>query len=156
MSQGKKRADNPLDVSRFFSFICFVVAPLMYVYLATNILSFDWDVESINIIMTILLIYGGFAPLVMAVIRRKIVSAYNKGKSKFKSPEDAWSKFSIMQVGVGSGNFAFGLLIYFLSGDIQKMLYFYPIGIVWAIFLWPTRKRYEDFISKIEHNEKCS
>ena len=43
------------------------------------------------------------------------------------------------------------LEIFFLTQyDIEKMLYFYPIGIVWVFLGWPTRKRYENFISKIE------
>ena len=100
--------------------------------------------------MTVLLIYGVFSPFVLLVIKKAMVIAYRKGKMKFKSPDHAWRKFSLFQSAVVAATFIYGFIAYLQSGDIEKMLYFYPIGAVWAFFFWPTRKRYENFIEQIK------
>ena len=150
MSNEDKSMFSLLNQSRIIALFLLIVAPLNYLSVAYYNLVGSKTSEFIDIIMPILLIYGIFAPFVLLIIKKTMLIAYNKGKMKFKSPEHAWRKLSIMQTAVVSGIFAFGFIIFLMSGDIQRMLYFYPIGVVWVFFGWPTRKRYENFIEQIK------
>ena len=131
-----------------------IFTPLNFLNLAYNFIRETASLEYIDIIVTVFLIYGTLAPLVLTVIKKGMATARIREKMKLTSPDRAWFKFSLVQSAVGVSIFAYGFFAYLLSGDIEKMLYFYPIGIVWAFFLWPTRNRYEDFICKIEEQWK--
>ncbi len=131
-----------------------IFSPLNFLNLAYNLIRETASLEYIDIIVTVFLIYGTLAPLVLSVIKKGMATARIREKMKLTSPDQAWFKFSLVQSAVGVSIFVYGFFAYLLSGDIEKMLYFYPIGIVWAFFLWPTRNRYEDFISKIEEQWK--
>ena len=53
-------------------------------------------------------------------------------------------KFSLIEA-----IYIYGLVVYLLSGDILKALYFYPVGIAWSVVHWPTRDRFENFVNRL-------
>jgi hypothetical protein len=46
--------------------------------------------------------------------------------------------------------YIFGLIWFFLSGQITPLYYFYAIGIFWSIILWPSKQEYQDFVQEAQ------
>jgi len=150
LNQEKRKPFSKFNQTRVLAVFFLIFVPLNNLNVAYYDMLVTKTSEYIDIMMPILLIYGVFSPFVLLVIKKVMMIAYRKGKMKFKSPDHAWRKLSIMQSAVVAATFIYGFIVFTMSGDIQRMLYFYPIGAVWAFFFWPTRKRYENFISQFD------
>ena len=45
-------------------------------------------------------------------------------------------------------SYIYGLVVFMISADLSRMLWFYPIGVFWTLIYWPTRARREKIASK--------
>lgn len=137
--------------TRILAVVLFIFSPLSYLEIAYILDSGNTTYKDPGIIMPLFLIIAVISPFAWRLIEREAIRQENKGKRGFKSPEDAWLKLFIIRATLIQAIFVYGLMIFFQSlYDTQRMLYFYPIGIVWAFFSWPTRERYENFIEQIK------
>lgn len=151
MSQEKKKPLSSLNKSRILAVVLFIFSPLSHLLAANLLNSVNTRHEDPGFILPLLLVLAAFSPLTIIVIEKGMIFAAKERRTGFDSPEDAWLKLFIIRAALILAIFVYGLVILFLTQyDMQKMLYFYPIGIVWVFLGWPTRKRYENFISKIE------
>ena len=150
MNQEKKPLSS-LNKTRILAVVLLIFSPLSYLEVAHILDSGNTTYKDPGIMMPLFLIIAVLSPFVWRLIEREAIRQENKGKRGFKSPDDAWLKLFIIRATLNQAIFVYGLMIFFFSlYDTQKMLYFYPIGVVWAFFTWPTRKRYENFISQFE------
>ena len=142
---------SKFNQTRILAVALFIFSPLSQLEIA-DILSSDGTVaQEPGIMLPLLLILAAFSPFTLIVIEKGMIFAAKENKGGFDSPEDAWLKLFIVRGAVTQAIFVYGLVILFHTQyDFQRMLYFYPIGAVWAFFFWPTRKRYENFISQFE------
>ena len=151
MSQEKKKPLSSLNKTRILAVVLFIFSPLLHLLSANLLNSVNTTHEDPGFMLPLLLVLAAFSPLAIIVIEKGMIFAAKERKTGFDSPEDTWLKLFIIRSAVILASFVYGLVIFFLTQyDIEKMLYFYPIGIVWVFLGWPTRKRYENFISKIE------
>ena len=103
----------------------------------------------IEIMFLILLVVGMLQPLAIPIIEKIQIQNWLKEESETKSPAALFVMLSIIKSSFIEGIYIYGLVVYFLSGDMIRALYFYPIGIVWSVVHWPTRQRFENFISRL-------
>ena len=103
----------------------------------------------IEIMLLILLVVGMLQPLAIPIIEKIQIQNWLKEESETKSPAALFVMLSIIKSSFIEGIYIYGLVVYFLSGDMIRALYFYPIGIVWSVVHWPTRQRFENFISRL-------
>lgn len=151
MSQEKKKPLSSLNKTRILAVVLFIFLPLLHLLAANLLNSVNTTHEDPGFMLPLLLVLAVFSPLAIIVIEKAMIFAAKERKTGFDSSEDAWLRLFIVRAALILAIFAYGLVILFLTKyDIEKMLYFYPIGIFWVFLGWPTRKRYEDFISKIE------
>lgn len=152
MSNDYKNFDSLFKIVRIISIFLSIIAPFLFLYIAYYYVQIDQAIEYTDIIVAVLLAYSAFAPLSLLVIRKAIVRNYLSGKSMNVSPEQLWFKLFIIRAAVSGGIFAFGFLVYFLSGNVIQMLYFYPIGFAWSIVHWPTRDRFQQFLNELKQS----
>ena len=151
MNQEKKKPLSSLNKSRILAVGLFIFSPLLHLLAANLLNSVNITHEDPGFMLPLLLVLAVFSPLAIIVIEKAMIFAAKERKTGFDSSEDAWLRLFIVRAALILAIFAYGLVILFLTQyDMQKMLYFYPIGIVWVFFGWPTRKRYEKFISQFE------
>lgn len=151
MNQEKKKPFSSLNKSRILAVVLFIFSPMLHLLAANLLISVNTTHKDPGFVLPLLLILATFSPFMIIVIEKAMIFAAKKRKAGFDSPEDAWLKLFFIRGVLILASFVYGLMIFFLTQyDLHKMLYFYPIGIVWVFFGWPTRKRYETFISQIE------
>ncbi len=150
MNQTEIVGHKTLRTARIFAVFLFIIAPLEYLHITFLIPRIVKTSEFIDVMTYVLLAYGALAPLVLPIIKKALVFGFRSGKRKFKSPEDLWFYYFIIQGSITDAIFIYGFIIYMLSGDLTRMLYFYPIGIAWTIFNWPTSDRFDQFIGELK------
>ncbi|HEX2896796.1 MAG TPA: hypothetical protein VHP63_01945 [candidate division Zixibacteria bacterium] len=150
MNQNELTGSSKLRTTRIFAIFLFIIAPLEYLHITFLLPRIAKTSEFIVVMTYVLLAYGALAPFVLPIIKKALVLGFRSGKTKFKSPEDLWFYYFIIQGSITDAIFIFGFMIYMWSGDLTRMLYFYPIGIAWSIFNWPTSDRYEQFMNELK------
>ena len=88
-------------------------------------------------------------PLTIPFISKIQIQNWLKEESESKSPAALFVMLSIIKSSLIETIYIYGLIVYFLSGDIIKSLYFYPVGIAWSVVHWPTRGRFDNFVSRL-------
>lgn len=153
-------------MSLFFALVLFVMAPIIYLVIALSLNMEPIADSQANLIMYILLIIAIVYPFILPVLERSQIKAYHRNRrsgsdlaaqnnifmnTKNHSSASALAMtFNIIKFSLVESSFIFGLVIYFISGDMNKMLYFYPIGYIWTIIIFPTKGRFQAFIDKVE------
>jgi len=133
-----------------FAFLILVVAPLIYFFVAFFVkvpLKTGGEQE---MLFYILLLVGMVQPIVLPFLEKMQVGNYRKSKNSSMSPVQLYTTISIIKMAMIEAVYLYGLVVYFLSGDLTKMLYFYPVGIIWTLIYWPRRDKYEKFTKSLE------
>ena len=136
-----------------------IMAWAMMVVIPIILLGMTYVVEAkpqtggqVDMMFYILLILSVFQPMISPMIERMQIDNYKKNQQSQMTPDQLFFNLGMIRGAFVEAIFLYGLLNFFLSGDLTRMLYFYPIGIVWSFFRWPKRSAYEEFIQKIEAN----
>ncbi len=156
--------------STLLALIFFIMGPLAYL-IVTHFAHIEITANGQNdILFYILLILAVIYPIAIPLIENFQIKLYHKNISETNAPNLSMSVLSktkskqatpsglylILFIIKGSfieSSFIFGLVVYLVSGDITRMLYFYPIGIAWSLIHYPTKPRYEKFLEKVKANE---
>ncbi len=102
-------------------------------------------------IFYLLLILGAVEPGYVPVIRKSFLRRAAKLTAR-KSP--AYWAFSLYNVrfSMTGAIFIYGIGAYFLWHDLGRMLWFYPIGLVWTAIYWPRKKEFTAFVEEMGRN----
>lgn len=140
---------NQFKLIRMITFAMLIFMPLVFLALMFIVDPPRQSGGEIEIMLLILLIVGMVQPLAIPVISRIQIQNWLKEESETKSPAALFVMLSIIKSAFIETIYIYGLIVYFFSGDIIKALYFYPVGIAWSVVHWPTRDRFENFVSKL-------
>ena len=103
----------------------------------------------IEMMQYILLIVGMLQPLTILIITRVQIQFWQKSVLEKKTPASLFLSLALIKLSMIVAIYIYGLVVYFLSGDMIKALYFYPVGIAWSVVHWPTRDRFENFVNRL-------
>lgn len=150
------------------AFSLYISAPIIYIFVV-NMLSQTKEVTNPELtpLAYILLGIGLIQPLILPIIERAQIAAYQKNPSNptqkinpiagFPSanpeavkPMALFTTISIIKGAVVEAIFVYGLVVYFIGGNPNHFYYFYPIGIFWTIIHFPRKSHYENFVRKVE------
>lgn len=140
---------NQLQLIRIITFSMLVFMPLVFLALMFVVDPPQQSGGEIEIMLLILLLVGMLQPLTIPIISKIQIQNWLKEESETKSPAALFVMLSIIKSAFIETIYIYGLIVYFLSGDIIKALYFYPVGIAWTVVHWPTRRRFENFVSRL-------
>jgi F0F1-type ATP synthase membrane subunit c/vacuolar-type H+-ATPase subunit K len=129
-----------------------VVAPAAYLVVAFIIDPANLGDGGFNeFVLYILLIVAAAQPAVVLAVQKTIQGAPRSDVTENLS-EVVGSYFtqSLLRLAIVEAVYIYGLVIFLISGQLGYMLYFYPIGVVWTLILWPRRSAFEKLI--VENN----
>ncbi len=128
-----------------------IVAPIAYLIVA-KVSTVPVSTQTpADMITYILMIFGAFQPAVAPIVNRMQVNQYLRARTR-PSPGKFFINITIIRLALAEAIFVYGLMVYFLSGEFNRMLYFYPLGAVWMLVYWPRKGKYESFIELVERN----
>lgn len=160
----------------------YIIAPLIYIYLATQFTPPVQEGGHVDMMLYILLIVALVLPALSPIIDRSQIAYYRKiylakeekpAQNGIKSlidranygvdshtPQGSPMKFfttlAILKGALVDAVYLFGFVVFFLSGDIIKMLYFYPIGILWTLVHFPRKSQYESLVERLKSHAPVS
>lgn len=126
-----------------------IFIPIVYLFVMYFVQLPERHGGETEILQYILLIVGILQPLTIPLITRVQIRFWQQSKLEKKSPASLFFSLALIRFPLVLAIYIYGLVVYFLSGDIIKAIYFYPIGITWSVVHWPTRGRFENFISRL-------
>ncbi len=96
----------------------------------------------------ILLIVGISQPAVLGFVGRSHLAGFRRSRTAM-SPAQLFTAMTIVKAAFVETIYIYGLVVYFLCGDLTRMLAFYPVGILWSYVIWPSRSSLERFKHKV-------
>ncbi len=138
-------------VLQVIAFAIGIAAPIIYLIIAQVATVTARPQAGMDMIYYILLILGAFQPAVAPIINRAQVNQYLRARTR-PSPGKFFINITIIRIALVEAIFVYGMMIYFMSGDFNRMLYFYPLGAVWMFVYWPRKGKYETFIEQVERS----
>jgi len=130
-----------------------VALPIVYLMIAYFVRIPAKEGGELLMMLYILLIIAAVYPAFVPLIIRFQIANYRKTADSAVTPDNLYTSCGIIAFAIVDAIYTFGLVIYFLSGNINWMYYFYPIGVVWSLVYWPTDAKYRKFLTKVQGNE---
>ena len=140
--------------TRFLAIVLLALAPVVYIVIA-GLLKSQGSVRvqsggEIDMMFYILIVIALVSPTILPLIQKAQVSNYRAGKLSKASSAQLMTTLFLIKFSMVEAIFIYGLVVFFLSGDIQRMLVFYPIGAVWSVILWPREEKMKETIERLE------
>lgn len=132
-----------------------IVAPALFLVIATLIhperspIGETGAEGSTDMVFYLLLILGALDPLVVPLIERFQISNWRR-LPRGRTAEQLFFNLVIIRMAFVEATFIYGFVVYLLTGDLMRMLMFYPLGLIWLAIYWPRREKYERFIEAAE------
>jgi len=140
---------NQSQVARIIALAMLIFLPLVFLPVMYIVEIQEQTGGQIDMTQYILLIIGVLQPLTIPLITRVQVQFWQKSVLERKNPASLFLSLALIKYLMIVAIYIYSLVVYFLSGDMIKALYFYPIGMVWSVVHWPTRQRFENSVSRL-------
>ena len=149
MTRGKTISPDLFKTTNKLAFSTLIFSPIVYLFVIYFVKLPGRHGGEIEIMQYILMIVGTLQPLTIHLIAKVQIDFWKKSKLEKKSPASLFFSLALIRFTLVLAIYVYGMVVYFLSGDMIKALYFYPIGIAWSVLIWPTRERFENFVSRL-------
>ncbi|MFH1374340.1 MAG: hypothetical protein ABII79_11140 [bacterium] len=126
-----------------------VVNPVIFLALAVFLNISARTGGEVDMMFYMLLMAAIASPAAMPLIERFHINRYRSDKTSKMSPGQLLTSISIVKFAFVEAAYVCGLIVYITSGDMARMLCFYPIGIAWSVFCRPRRSQWENLINKM-------
>ena len=143
---------NELKVATIVALAMLIIIPLIFLLVMYFVEVPSQQGGQIEMMQYILLIVGMLQPLTFPLITKVQVQFWQKSVLEKKSPASLFLSLALIRLSIIEAIYVYGLVVYFVSGEMTRALYFYPIGIAWTVVHWPTRQRFEKFVSRLSEN----
>ena len=145
---------NVINLDQFRTARIITLAMLIFLPLVFLLVMYIVEIQEqtggqIEMMQYILLIVGMLQPLTILIITRVQIQFWQKSVLEKKTPASLFLSLALIKLSMIVAIYIYGLVVYFLSGDMIKALYFYPIGMAWSVVYWPTRDRFENFVNRL-------
>lgn len=154
MIEQNEKTEAQFRRARILAVVTLVACPLIYLLIAYY--AVDSTVREggeQQMLLYILLLVALAEPALVPVIERFRINEYRGNPNSSMTPAQLFTAVSIIKFAFVEAAYIFGFVVYILSGDIIKMLYFYPVGIVWSFVYWPRKATFERFVKRVRADE---
>ena len=145
---------RPVNVPRVLSIVTWamlVVMPVALLILAQFVKGVGTTAGApYDMITYILLAVAVLDPLPYIFIERSQINNFRKAKGNEGSRGPFFVNVAIMRMAPVCAIYMFGFVVFLIGGEFLRMLYFYPVGLVWTYFRWPTETYREAFFQRLE------
>ncbi len=140
--------------TKVLAVVTLVCAPISYYLIASQILSEGQTQGAagghVDMMFYILILISLVSPTVLPLVERAQVSKYRSDASSNASPAQLMTTFYITKFAFIEATFLYGMIIFFMTRDIERMLIFYPIAILWSVIYWPRKKKMLQTLERLE------
>lgn len=127
-----------------------VVAPAVYLLVAYVIQIDPRTGGEVDMLFYILLIVAIVELAVAPLIRRFHLNRYRPYGTSRMSPGQLFTSISVIEFVLVELIYIYGLVVYIITGDMMRMLSFYPVALIWSVVYWPRRSAWDKFSRAIE------
>ena len=150
MNDEAAQVDKQLRTVKIIALAMLVVMPIVFLVIASVMnMQQPPDGTPHDLIVYLFLMIAIASPAFVPVIVRSQIQTFRSSQNSKMTPANLFFTISIMKMAMVEAGFIYGLVVYFLTGEMVTMLYFYPIGIVWSLVHWPRREKYDQLIEKL-------
>ena len=136
---------------KWLAIFMLIVAPVIYLIVAYSIPARELAKEpGTDLMFYGLLVIAIIEPVAYPLIERFHLSQVRPRAHQAMMVEQLYVTLSIIKMALIEAIYIYGLVAYLVTHAMDRMLYFYPIGIIWSVVYWPTRDRFERFLSRGE------
>lgn len=142
------KQEKELKKSRLFSWLMGVIAPVLYLIVATVINVTPSPSPQMNMMFYILLVIAIVQPSLFFLINKYQITMYKKSTNTTMSSAQFFTSLTLIRMSFVDAVYLYGFVIFILTADLTKMLWFYPIGAIWLYIHWPRQEQFEQFIQE--------
>lgn len=106
--------------------------------------------EFLELVSFMLLPFAAITPFAIPMLEKAQIRMYKKSSRRKQTPGQLFFSMSIIKFSLAHAAFIYGLIVFFLGGGISRMLWFYPIGMMWLFILWPRKQGFKKFLEQLE------
>lgn len=126
-----------------------ISVPLLYLYFVYVMQRRPAPVNSRPVLTYLLIALAlGLLPTIVMVKQRMLSSLRRTGSGR--NARASIGTFYILWMALAEVCYLLGLVAYLVTRDHQQLYYFYPIGIIASIIVWPTRERFDALVAQLE------
>lgn len=131
--------------------LAIAAAPVFYLVVALAVTpGLDIDGAS-DFPFYIMLLVAMTTPAMAAMIERVQIQSFRRSTGSAMNIYQLLTSIGITRLALAEMPFILGLVAYLLSGDMMRMLIFYPVGAIWMFVNWPRRARWDSTLQKLEN-----
>lgn len=136
---------------KIIRFAMLIAAPPIYLMIASIVTAGEAVArEADHFLLYMLLVVSMVQPAISFLIARYKLGGISRESMTASSGSALFTSISIVKMALVEAIYVYGFVVFLLSADMVNMLYFYPIGIVWTVVLWPRRKAHDEFVRQFE------
>lgn len=141
---------SPVRFLQVFSIITLVVFPLTYLLLPYFVEMESTAGVGLDFLFYVLLIVALTEPAIYPLIERNRIVAVGRNPNSQMRPQQLYLTLSIVKIALVKAVYLYALVVFLVTGQADKMLWFYPIGLFWTAIYWPRESGLESFVERIE------
>ena len=131
----------------------FVGAPIVYIVIASLMQTPEPNLGPNELLYYMLLGIAVLEPLLYPLIERFQIAGFrraNKAGRNVMPPVKLLVTLMMIKGAMVNAVFIYGLVVYLLTADFDKIYLFYVIGACWSIFYWPRQDKLEAKLQELE------
>ncbi len=135
------------------AFSMLVFAPLAYLVIAhlmNGLHAAGQQGGETEILFYVLFVLSMVQPAAAFLITRFQVGRYRSLEAPRMTAGQLFTSLSIIRFALVEAAYIYGLVVFFVSGEIDRMYWFYPVGIAWSVVYWPRRASWERLVQALE------
>ncbi len=142
---------HDIRFARIMALAILVVAPLLYLLVALFLkVEMPQGEAYSGLIFQILMVLAIIDPFLLPLIERFQISLYRTDRQSRMTPSQLYRNNVLIRLCFVEATFLYGLVVCLITGDTGAMLWFYLIGAVWAVVVWPRQARYQRFLERLQ------
>ncbi len=150
MTEPSRNYSREFKKSKALAVALLIAAPAAYLVVAYVIEIGPVTGGEVDMLFYILLIVAVVEPAVVPLIKRFHLIRYRSGGTSRMSPGQLFTSISLIKFALVESIYVYGLVVYVISGDMMRMLPFYPVAIAWTAVYWPRLSAWHEFSRLIE------
>ena len=150
MTEPNRNYAREFKKSKVLAVALLIVAPVVYLLVAYAIQIDPRTGGEADMLFYILMIVAIVEPAVAPLIKRFHLNRYRTGGTSRMSPGQLFTSISVIKFVLIESVYIYGLVVYIITGDMMRMLSFYPVAMIWTVVYWPRRSAWDKFSRAIE------
>lgn len=128
------------------------VAPFLYLGIAYFLSTRQAYLPAgfLDIVPYMLLPVAAVIPYVLLMVEKLMIQSFRESSDKKNYPGGLFFSLFVIKLAGAQAAFIIGFIVFLLGGEISRMVWFYPIGMIWMYILWPRENSFRKLLEQLE------